>query len=489
MPGPTGPTGAAGSGGSLPSFAYVANADGSLSVIDPVTHQVIKTIATGLSINGLVDDCPLRRLYAFDAAANILLVLDSSSNAELARFPLGGVTRAAAGEVRPAVNPNNHMVYVPLGSNGTVAVVNGFGSALIGQIAVGGVPVAAAVGQKTNLVYIANNTNVIPVINSNNNTVFTSLSLPGSAAATDIITDPCDSRVYALRSDGSITVLNGLTNAVEETFTPPGGAAALALDPSLSLLYVIDAARQRVLVYDTCTMQQIGELAVVVSEGTRFEQLAVNFVTHLVYLTDSASGSTQIIDGGLNTVVEQVDAGGGAVVCMNCNPNCPRCVGGGDCDCCCGESETAAQLPVLAARDSTAALFTAQGELQTPAEGAALVFPQVGLNEGGAARPLDASQIQLRQAGIYELHLRLPLRTARQGICSLGYALLVNGHAVARDELHHPGGSGRLFTASLTRFERLYPGDLVSVALGECLPSGRTGMSIEGAYFALRRVG
>ena len=273
--GPTGPAGSGEAPCSQPAFAYVGNqGSGTLSVIDPVTHEISGSIPVGASPLGLAADPGLRRLYVTDASDGSLRVVDADTGQVIAAIPVG------TGAGFPAVNTNNRLVYVPM-AGGSLAVVNGFTNQLLSTVPVGGVPTAAAVNPRTNLVYVANGAGTVPVVNSNTNAIFAEVPLPGGLDARSLVADPCDNNIFALSGDGSVAVINGTTNSVEKVFRPANGASAAALDPGLGLLYL--ASGSQVLVYDLCTLTQVGTLPMDAPPASQPRRIAVNGITQVAH--------------------------------------------------------------------------------------------------------------------------------------------------------------------------------------------------------------
>ena len=490
MPGPPGPQGPQGSPGATgpagspaltgPPYILVGDkASGNVYIIDPSTNEIVCAVQLG-DINGLNSDCALRKLFVVSADGTVLTIVGCDSGQVLASIPLLARASAATAVIRPAVNTNNHMVYVPVPGAGSLAVVNGIHNMLTDTIAVGGIPVAAAVSQRTNLVYVANNTSEIPVVNSNNNQVFTQISLPAGVNCNDVMGDSCANKVYAQCSDGSIAVINGATNTVEETIHPPGGSSALVVDQSLGLLYVVDLVRCNVMVYDSCTLQQIGTLAIPTNAQTNLAQIAVNFLTHLVYVLDLGNNTTFVVDGGLNKVVSQLPVGGNVIGALNCDNNCPVCVNVPCCGCS-NDNESAAEHAM--------GLFTRMGTEQAPKNRAFVRFEETQLNEGEIARAMNEEHLQMLKAGVYEIHMRIPMRTKQVGCCYLHYGLQVNDNIVAEDELFHAGGRERLRASYLHHYERLSPGDILGVPITGYQSDHQQSDMLKCAYFSIRKVG
>jgi len=316
-----------------PAYVLIADECGAVHVADPDALEVIACVGADAPA-GLAIDCELHRLYATNAQGSVLTVIDSECFQVLNVVALQkqhNACPAVMNDIRSVVNLNNHRVYIPQPDSGSLAVVSGFRNCLMGIVQVGGSPVAVAVNQRTNLVYIANYTNEMPIVNSNNSCLVGAVALPGQAAVTDVIADNCDNRIYALRDDGSLTVIDGAANCVIQALCIPSGAATFALDQSLGLLYVINAAQNAVLVFDTCMLEQVGKLEIPHAPCQRFAQLAVNVLTHVVYVSDSCCCKTYVVDGGMNTFIGEIPAAGQALEVLCCAQNCPPCVRG----CCC----------------------------------------------------------------------------------------------------------------------------------------------------------
>jgi len=315
----------------MPAYVFIADECGTVHVVDPTLNDIVACVQMDCPA-GMAIDCDLRKLYITDELGTTLTVLGSNNLQVLHCVALQDdchdvcqPMQHTLSSLRLAFNPNDHHVYIPQPGSGLIAAINGFHDCVMDFIPVGGCPVAVAVNTHTNLVYVANHTNEIPVINSNNNDFFASIALPGDAGVTDLIVDSCDNRIYALRDDGSMAVIDGKTNNLIKSFSPAEGASALALDQSIGLLFIINAARNAVLVYDICTLEEIGRLDIPYDACQCFAQLAVNTRTHLVYISDPCAGKTYVMDGGLNVPIAEIPAAGHSMAIHQCMHNCPVC--------------------------------------------------------------------------------------------------------------------------------------------------------------------
>jgi len=242
-------------------------------------------------------------------------------------------------------------------------------------------------------------------------------------------------------------------------------------------------------------MEQIGDLTVPADAKTSFAPPAVNYMTHLVYLSDTGNNVTYVVDGGMNIDVDEIAGSGNALAVMNCNPNCPNCGSGSESAVCDSGGEDSASHskaeppPRMVRAEASMGILTRGSVKQMPKSGALVRFADTKLEEGGVAVPDGDERVQVRQTGIYELHLRVPFRTTQNGGCYLNYALQINGAAVFEDELYHAGGRGRLRTGCGHHYERLFPGDIISVAVTNYQSDHPNADSLERTFLSVRKIG
>ena len=328
--GPTGVTGATGLGSCTePAYAYVANpGEGAVEVIDPLSHTALTPIPVSGSPENLAADPALRKVYAL-AQDGILTVIDGNANTVETTIALP--TSGSRTAVPIAVNPNNHLVYIPNPTEEAVDVVDGRTDTLLTVVPVDGNALSAAVDPRTNLVYIGT-TNGITVINSNSNQVVTQL-LPGTEVTT-VLADACTCRILASDNFGNLYAIDSRTGSVIDAELLSGGIRAMALDASLGLLYVIDSLGNEVGVYDVCTLQQVGTLPLSTGGGSNLTGIAVDSRNHLVYVADSGLNQTYVVDGGMNQQLAVVPATGGGsqlatAAALACPGPCSKCCSGG----------------------------------------------------------------------------------------------------------------------------------------------------------------
>jgi YVTN family beta-propeller protein len=117
--------------------------------------------------------------------------------------------------------------------------------------------------------------------------------------AVNIVTN----KVYVANLGGTITVIDGATNRVLKELTPVSGArcSAVAIDPVMNLIYVTDGGAavsgSPGVPYVTVIDGSNDSVIANVSVGTSPRGIAVNTVTHLIYVTNYLSNNVSVIDG------------------------------------------------------------------------------------------------------------------------------------------------------------------------------------------------
>jgi YVTN family beta-propeller protein len=136
------------------NLIYVANPQGSVSVIDGTTNSVSNTldiVACSLAVNpdtngifvGICDS-------DFGADPDRVTIIDGATDAVLASITVGNHPSAIA------VNVNTNRVYVANRGSDTVSVIDGHTNRVIATLDVGVQPVDIAVDPTTNRIYVAN---------------------------------------------------------------------------------------------------------------------------------------------------------------------------------------------------------------------------------------------------------------------------------------------------------------------------------------------
>jgi YVTN family beta-propeller protein len=292
------------------NFVYVANRG--TSAVDVFTGatatspaQYVKSIATGnnnlfaIAINPVTN-----MIYAGNNGSGNVTVIDGSTNTKVTDISLGGspILNLPASL---AVNPATNMIYVVDNDTNQVSVINGSNSTLVATIAVGSSPASIAVNPATNKIYVANTgSNNVSVIDGSTDTVTATPSDPNASSPVAIAVNPTTNQIYVANEGSSnTTVIDGATNAVSDVGTNAGISSAgtsIVVDTSSNMVYVANSGNGSVSVINGSTL---GSTVLEAQPNTR--EIAVNPVTHKVYAADfSFSGSVgvTVIDGATNAV-------------------------------------------------------------------------------------------------------------------------------------------------------------------------------------------
>ncbi|MBI2909456.1 MAG: YncE family protein [Chloroflexi bacterium] len=287
---------------------YVANqGSDSLTVINTDTRAFVKTIVLGTFDPGLALDATNGRLYAANFPADAVSVIALAGRTVETSWLSGPGPWAVA--VDPAVKQLYSLNY----EEGTMSILDTTTGQVKGKVNVGPLPLAVTVNPATRMVYVTSTSNnTLTVLNGATNSVAATLTLGSKPVG--IAIDQTAGRIYvANQLAGTISVIDAAANVVIATWTLPTGfnnVWGLAVDPTLRRLYATlppnligDFTGLAVLNADT------GALITQIPTPGRAALVAVNPVTHQVFMTDSSNNTVSIIDGASNTTVATVTVG------------------------------------------------------------------------------------------------------------------------------------------------------------------------------------
>ncbi len=246
---------------------YVANGDGTVSVIDGATNAVIATIPVvtppvfnsfpcSVGVNATTN-----RVYAANFTDDTVSVIDGATNAVIATIPVVIPFPCSVG-----VNPSTNRVYVT-NSGDTVSVIDGTlaesdpANAVIATVPVGGQSIG--VNPTTNRIYVGNNI------------------------------------------DETVSVIDGASNAVVATVALGRvGPIAVEVNPTTNRVYVSGGS-----VIDGTLAESDPANAVIASLPATGHSIGVNPTTDRIYVGNLNSSTVSVIDGASNAVVATIDLG------------------------------------------------------------------------------------------------------------------------------------------------------------------------------------
>jgi len=323
----TGPTGPAGGSCEQPAYTYVRSGE-AISVVDPATREIIAGIEAPFPVARMGFDPILRKVYLVSQDGE-LAVIDGNTNTledAVVLLPAGDYTDSAI-----AVNPNNSLVYIASRYNPFVAVVNGRTDEALLEIPLANTG-SVAVNPNTNLVYVSTATG-LAVINSNTNTVVGDIDYEAQSGLSNLMVNNCSNMLVAADGD-TLVLFDAKRNEFIKAADIEEGIRAMALDPGLGYLYVIDAAGNSAGIFDACSFARLGDLDLI-SIIPDYISVSVDPRSHMVYVTNISNGATHIVDGGMNQQIAVVHGtasaflGVASSVTLACPSTCALCSANG----------------------------------------------------------------------------------------------------------------------------------------------------------------
>jgi YVTN family beta-propeller protein len=205
-----------------------------IAVVNGVTKKVERTIpissTSGSGIQGIAVDPLTGTVYVANASDNVVDVIHRfgakvHAQVSVAESPFG-VT----------VNPFNNQVYVAL-SNGTVDVIDGHKETITTTTTVGGANAGIAVNWVTGNIFVTNNNygpSTVGVLDGKGD-VLANVSVGDTPYGVDVDLNT-NLTFVANTIGGTLSVINGKTNAVTETLPVTGNF--VAVNPTTSKVYI-----------------------------------------------------------------------------------------------------------------------------------------------------------------------------------------------------------------------------------------------------------
>jgi YVTN family beta-propeller protein len=280
-------------------YLYVPNTEGTVSVIDSSTDQVVTTILVGtIGGTGTTDGVAVSPdgRFAYAASENgILAVIDTATNSVTAKLSVG------AGADFVAFSPDGSRAYVSGGNS--VAVVDTTSNTVVANITVP-TAYAVAVNPDGSDAYVTSEGGgTVSVIDTSTNTVTGTINV--GALPTDVAVSPDGTHVYASNySSGTVSVIDTATNTATATISVGGNPYGVVVSPDGSHAYVATWSGN-VEIIDTATNSVTGSIAVgpavgvaISADGSRL------YVSHY-----TASNTVTVIDTTTDTIVDTINVG------------------------------------------------------------------------------------------------------------------------------------------------------------------------------------
>lgn len=266
---------------------YVANSGGTtVTAVDGASNNT-SPITVGNGPIALAMNPATNRIYALNSDSTVS-VIDGAANQSIDTVTVAG------GSTSLALNPVTNKIYTAAVAG--VTVIDGANDSTL-TIPLAGIPIALAVNPITNTVYEVNHTGAINAIDGDTNAI-TAITLPVSVAGVAI--NPVTNKIYAQGTQDALAIYDPVANTSAKIITNNqiGSARGVAIDTAANRIYMslnigstpLSAA---VAVVDGATNTTV----VVPTTGMRPSAIAVNPITHKVYVANQTTGDVSVIDG------------------------------------------------------------------------------------------------------------------------------------------------------------------------------------------------
>jgi YVTN family beta-propeller protein len=270
--------------------AYVATADGNVTVVDLVQLKAVARIAVGPGLSGMREHPKRPEVYGASTAGGYIWILDPRSN----HFTGQVTARIAVGPLPYALDfsPDGNRIYTTTSGNNTLVAIDVKSRGIVGRAATGQEPVLAHVTPDGKSVLVVNRRDGSLGIHD-----ATTLALRGSvsviAQPEDVAVLPDSSLAFVLsRNERRISVVDLRRVVLVTNLELAGKPTDMLLKPDGGELYVISPEAHGLQVINTQT-HEVGDYMVLGSAPTRG---VLSEDASLLYVSDTAAGRVTPVD-------------------------------------------------------------------------------------------------------------------------------------------------------------------------------------------------
>jgi YVTN family beta-propeller protein len=291
---------------------YVANlGSATVTVIDgPTNNTSTLNLPAGSAPTAVAVDSTTNKIYVADqiAGTGSVTVINGASDTPAVAATVA-TSIALAGGTEPyalGVNPVTDLIYVATqsGGSGGATIINGATNSVSGTVATGSGSSALAVNPVTNTIYVANQgASSVTVINGATNATAT---VGVGTNPTAIGVNPVTALAYVANSGGagSVSVISGTSVTATiaiGTVLSPAAPSALAVDSTSDEIYVANYSNSNGSV--SAINGATNAVSAPLATGAGPHALAVNPVTNKVYVADLGTSIVTVIDGATNAAI------------------------------------------------------------------------------------------------------------------------------------------------------------------------------------------
>lgn len=275
----------------LTRLVYVTSGD-SVSVISEKTNTQVDTIRVGIDLVGVGVNPITSRLYVADILQDLVYVINTRTKQTVATIPVDGFP------TQVAVNIKTNRIYVTDSLHSTVVVIDGVTKQQIATIRGPVLPDHLAINRITNRLYISDNNffGAVATVDLDTNEVIAEIPTAGQFT-TGVAVDFVRNLVYAADETGILNVIDGKTNKLVRTLRLENALAGVAVDPFTRRIYLanfeINTFRfSQIDIVDGKSLRPAGALPT----GVQPFNLVVDPVRKLLYVGNFQDGSVTVIN-------------------------------------------------------------------------------------------------------------------------------------------------------------------------------------------------
>jgi YVTN family beta-propeller protein len=235
------------------------------------------------------------KVYAVALAQDAVTVFDRDKSS-------AATVKVGKSPVALAINEKTNRIYVANNGAGSVSVIDGTNDAVVATLDVGSLPYVLAVNPVTNKIFVSNTfSNEITLIDGTTNA--TNKIKAGSADS--IVIDTKRDRAYLIGWEGtSLTVLDSKPAIIGKV--PMGGMHlwGMAVDEAAGKLYVTRAGKA-----ELATVDETSGSVTNIATGATPCAVALNPATNLIYVANHEDDSVTVLDGTQSKVLATVKVG------------------------------------------------------------------------------------------------------------------------------------------------------------------------------------
>ena len=283
--------------------------NGTVSVIDGSSNAVIATIGVGDFPSSVAVNPVTNRIYVTHPNKGAVSVIDGLTNALITAIPVNEFPE------RITVNPVTDRIYVAHGTINKISVIDGLTNTMIATVPLTSNDlVGITVNPVTNRIYVTHfdtkADGTVIVIDGASNAVIETIPivLPEGIAVNSIT-----NRIYVVRLDGAVSVIDGLTNTVISSIQDSDARVEIAVNPFhpfTNRIYVegkIDNIETKTIAVIDGTINSV--IANIPTDFNGIGGIAVNSITDRIYVIGQGANKVSVIDGLTNTVISNVPLG------------------------------------------------------------------------------------------------------------------------------------------------------------------------------------